>query len=127
MTAILARTLALNWKLLPLAAVLLFWFFFSGFRAILRSKEDRLARELLLCLSCFGLLYALLCFATYGLVDPANGFARPGSVPVSAASLARFALMGWCSVAVAVASGAVLEWRMRSFGGAARARWGRRG
>jgi hypothetical protein len=113
MTSAIARNLALNWRLLPVLAMLLFWFFFSGFRAILRARVDRVAREVLLLFSCFGFLFAILFFASYGLVDPANGFARPGAVPVSPVSMARFAELGYLSLITALLAGALLEWRMR--------------
>jgi hypothetical protein len=113
MTGIVSGWIVAHAKLMPIVGAALVWFFFSGSRSILRTGRERFVRELLLCLACFGILFALLCFTSYGLVDPANGFARPGAIPVSPSALARFALMGWTALAVAGGAGVLLEWRIR--------------
>jgi hypothetical protein len=113
MTSMLSG-LVVGWaKLLPVLAFGLIWMFFSGSRTILRAGEERFLRELLLCLSCFGLFFFLVCFGCYGLVDPANHFARPGALPPTPAELARFAQLGYASLAVGVVAGVLLEWRIR--------------
>ncbi|MGZ3661231.1 MAG: hypothetical protein ACXWR1_12870 [Bdellovibrionota bacterium] len=102
-----------NWRALPVVLMLVIWFFFSGFRSILKTKQRRAVKEALLCCFCFGVLFSLMCFGCYGLVDPANKLVRPGAVPVGADALARFAFFGYASLAVAVAAGLLLEWQSR--------------
>lgn len=101
------------WKALPILAMALLWLFFAGFRFILKTKEQRLLREALLCVFCFGLALALLCFGTYGLVDPANGLGRPGAVPVTGEALLRFEWTAYSSLVVALLAGVFLELSFR--------------
>lgn len=101
------------WKALPIVLMVLCWLFFTGFRMILKTKEKRIQREFLLSVFCFGIGFAFLCFGTYGLVDPVNGLARAKAAPVSAGDLARFAWMGYLSIAAALIAGLVLEISLR--------------
>jgi hypothetical protein len=110
MTKLISWAIVQYWRALPLVAALVFWLLASGFRTVLRQREQRLVREALLCASCFGLLFSLACFGCYGLVDPANGLAR---VPASPAALGRFATFGYASFAVAALAGAWLEVLLR--------------
>ena len=113
LTKWISELMVIYWKALPIFAMALLWLFFTGFRFILKTKEQRLLRETLLCFFCFGLGLAFLCFGTYGLVDPANGLARPGAAPVGEAALLRFEWMGYSSLAVALVAGMLLELSFR--------------
>ncbi len=113
LTKWISSAIVLHWKLLPILAMLLFWAFFAGFRLILERREQKLVREALLCLFCFGLGLALLCFGTYALVDPANGLAKAGAAPTSAAALARFEWVAYASLGAALLAGIALEFSLR--------------
>lgn len=113
MTKFLSGAIIVYWRLLPVVLMLALWLFFAGTKEIRRRARRRLWREALLLASVFGFLFALSCFACYGLVDPANGLARKGAVPVSAAELARFELLGYGAIAAAAAAAVALEWELR--------------
>jgi len=112
-TKFLSSVVVLYWRALPLVLMLALWFFFAGTKEIRRRGRRRIYREALLLASVFGFLFSLSCFACYGLVDPANALARKGAVPVSAAELARFELLGYGAILAATAAAALLEWELR--------------
>jgi hypothetical protein len=113
MTSLISAQVAQHWKLLPILAILFTWFFFSGFRTILRNRRDRLFREFLHCVSSLGLLLSLLSFACYGLLDPANHLARTGALPVATDVLSHLEAMAYGSALFAVLAGIALEVRLR--------------
>ena len=110
---LISQALVQYWKLVPILVMLVLWIFFTGFRTILRTREQRLARELLLCLSCFGFLFALLCYGSYALVDPANGLARQGAPAPLPAELDRLGSLGGLSLTVSLVAGLALEILLR--------------
>jgi hypothetical protein len=112
-TKFLSGVMVVYWRALPVVLMLALWLFFAGTKEIRRRGQRRLWREALLLSLVFGFLFAIACFACYGLVDPANGLARKGAVPVSAAELARFELLGYASIVGATCAAVALEWELR--------------
>ena len=109
----ISSMLAQYGKLVPVFLAGLLWIFFSGFREIKARKKRRRWRELLLCLSCIGFLFAALFWGSYALLDPANGLAKGSAPPVSPEVLDRFAFLGGTALGLAFLSGLALEYDLR--------------
>lgn len=114
LTKQISSSMILYWRAMPIFAFGLIWFFFTGFRSILRTGEQRWRREALLCGLALGIFLTALAFGAYGLVDPANGLARLRARPVPPGALERFEWMGYASLLLAVLSGIGLELSLRS-------------
>lgn len=112
-TQLISSTLVQHYKALPIVLMVLVWWFFAGSRHIMKKKSGRIHRELLFCLSVFGIGFGLLNFVVYGLVDPANGLARPGALPVPPEDFLRFERSAYASLAVAVLAFLALEYSLK--------------
>ena len=109
LTKIISSFLVNYYKLLPILLMALCWWFFTGARVLFRKKHKRIRREILFCLSVFGLAFGIANFLVYGLVDPANGLARPGALPVPPADFLRFERTAYLSLAVSLLAFVALE------------------